>query len=109
MSEPLAGLSTWRPVMRAAGFRCQCTGACGNPHAKSEGRCPREHDAYTSKHGERVRLIAAPADPLTREVAAAATPVGALLAWCAPCHSAATRAARRAAAPVADVPGLFEL
>ncbi|EGJ76106.1 hypothetical protein STTU_3317 [Streptomyces sp. Tu6071] len=56
-----------------------------------------------------MRLIAAPADPLTREVAAAATPVGALLAWCAPCHSAATRAARRAAAPVADVPGLFEL
>lgn len=110
MSEPLTGIATWRPVMRAAGFRCQCTGACGNPHAKSEGRCPHEHDAYTSKHGHRVRLIAAPADLLATAVAAAALPASELVAWCAGCHTAAARAARRAAAPAAgEAPGLFEL
>ncbi|MGW6476693.1 hypothetical protein ACWGDS_01830 [Streptomyces sp. NPDC055059] len=110
MSEPLSGIATWRPVMQAAQFRCQCTGACGNPHGKSEGRCPHEHDAYTSKHGHRVRLIAAPADPLATAVAAAALPASELLAWCAGCHTAAARAARRAAsAPAVEAPGLFEL
>ncbi|MCT9087326.1 hypothetical protein N4G70_00405 [Streptomyces sp. ASQP_92] len=110
MSEPLTGTATWRPVMQAAGFRCQCTGACGNLHAKSEGRCPHQHDAYAGKHGHRVRLIAAPADPLTTAVAAAALPASELLAWCPACHTADGRAARRAAAPVAvEAPGLFEL
>lgn len=110
MSEPLTGTATWRPVMRAAGYRCQCTGACGNPHTKGQGRCPHEHDHYTSKHGHRVRLIAAPADPLATAVTAAALHASKLLAWCPDCHTAAARAARRAASsPAAETPGLFEL
>ncbi|ATL27587.1 hypothetical protein [Streptomyces formicae] len=110
MSEPLTGTATWRPVMVAAGFRCQCTGACGNPHAKGGGRCPREHDHYTSKHhGRRIRLIAAPTDPLATPVAAAALPATDLVAWCPKCHAAAARAARKQAAPAVEASGLFEL
>ncbi|MBA4861728.1 hypothetical protein H1V43_10085 [Streptomyces sp. PSKA54] len=108
MSEPLAAIDTWRPVMEAAGYRCQCAGECGNPHAKSEGRCPRVHDTYTSKRGHRVRLMAAPADPLTPPRIAVTLPVEELLAWCAECFTAASRTARHTA-PVPDAPGLFEL
>ncbi|ANS67956.1 hypothetical protein SLINC_5732 [Streptomyces lincolnensis] len=108
MSEPLAAVDVWRPVMEAAGHRCQCTGACGNPHSKGGGRCPREHDGYTSKHGHRVRLMAAPADPLTPPATAVALPVGELLAWCPECQAAAVRQARKVA-PVEDAPGLFDL
>ncbi|MFF4350885.1 hypothetical protein [Streptomyces sp. NPDC001530] len=107
-SQPLAALGTWRPVMEAAGFRCQCAGECGNAHAKSEGRCPREHDGYTSKHGHRVRLMAAPADVLTPPVKAAALPVDQLRAWCPECHTAAARRAR-STKPADEAPCLFEL
>ncbi|MBZ6175945.1 hypothetical protein KVH24_25790 [Streptomyces olivaceus] len=109
MSEPLAGVGTWRPVMEAAGHRCQCSGQCGNAHAKTDGRCPREHDGYTSKHGHRVRLMAAPADPLTPPVTAVTLPPGELRAWCPECHTAAARRARTTAGPVDDAPGLFDL
>ncbi|MFI5661553.1 hypothetical protein [Streptomyces sp. NPDC051684] len=109
-TEPLVGTAVFTPVMQGAGYRCQCTGQCGNPHAKGEGRCLHEHDGYTSKHGRRVRLIAAPADPLASAVAAAALPAGELVAWCPDCHTAAARRARRtAAAPAAEAPGLFDL
>ncbi|MGW2832083.1 hypothetical protein [Streptomyces sp. NPDC001286] len=107
-SQPLAALDVWRPVMEAAGYRCQCDGECGNQHAKAGGRCPREHDGYTSKHGHRIRLMAAPADVLTPPVEAVAVPVEGLRAWCPECHTAAARRARTAA-PVEDAPGLFEL
>ncbi|MEU4932734.1 hypothetical protein AB0G54_40645 [Streptomyces yokosukanensis] len=107
-SQPLAAVDIWWPVMEVAGYRCQCTGECGNPHAKTEGRCPREHDAYTSKHGHRIRLMAAPTDPLTPPVKAAALPVGELRAWCPECHTAAARRVR-AAAPADEAPGLFDL
>ncbi|MCC2265554.1 hypothetical protein LKM28_04570 [Streptomyces sp. CT1-17] len=109
MSEPLAAVGTWRPVMEAAGHRCQCSGQCGNAHAKTDGRCPREHDGYTSKHGHRVRLMAAPADPLTPPVKAVTLPPGELWAWCPECHTAAARRARATARPVDDAPGLFDL
>ncbi|MFZ3558792.1 MULTISPECIES: hypothetical protein [unclassified Streptomyces] len=110
MSEPLTGTTTWRPVMAAAGFRCQCTGACGNPHRKGEGRCQHAHDGYTSKHGHRVRLIAAPVDPLASAVAAASMPASELVAWCPDCHTAAARRARRTAtASTAEASGLFDL
>ncbi|WP_369233275.1 hypothetical protein AB5J56_15325 [Streptomyces sp. R21] len=108
MSEPLAATGKWRRVIGAAGHRCQCVGACGNPHAKTQGRCPREHDGYTSKHGHRVRLLAAPADPLTPPVQAAVLPSQELRAWCPECHTAAARRAR-STAPGDDAPGLFEL
>ncbi|MFK4068721.1 hypothetical protein [Streptomyces sp. NPDC029674] len=108
-SQPLVGAAIFNTVMEAAGHRCQCTGACGNPHTKGQGRCPREHDHYTREHqGHRVRLIAAPADPLTTAVAAAALPAADLVAWCPECHTAAARA-RKAAAPPVEAPGLFEL
>ncbi|MFF0033509.1 hypothetical protein ACFYS7_36165 [Streptomyces avermitilis] len=109
MSEPLVAVGTWRPVMEAADYRCQCAGECGNAHAKSGGRCPREHDGYTSKHGHRVRLMAAPADVLMSPVEAAALPVGRLRAWCPECHTATARKARAATAPATEAPGLFEL
>ncbi|MFE3497573.1 hypothetical protein ACFXOS_31640 [Streptomyces sp. NPDC059175] len=63
-SQPIVGAAVFTTVMEAAGFRCQCAGECGNAHAKGDGRCPHEHDHYTSKHGRRVRLMAAPVDPL---------------------------------------------
>ncbi|MFG2962294.1 hypothetical protein ACGFZS_03320 [Streptomyces sp. NPDC048288] len=110
-SQPLVGAALFNTVMEAAGYRCQCSGQCGNPHAKDGGRCPREHDHYTSKHGRRVRLMAAPADPLTTDVVAAALPASELRAWCADCHTAAARLAKkqRAMAPADDPPGLFDL
>ncbi|MGW0930315.1 hypothetical protein [Streptomyces sp. NPDC002644] len=108
MSEPLVAVETWRPVMEAAGYRCQCTGACGVPHDRTEGRCHREHDGYTSKHGSRIRLLAAPVDVRTPLAQAVALPPGELRAWCPGCFTAAQRAARRALPP-ADGPGLFDL
>ncbi|WP_151481443.1 hypothetical protein [Streptomyces albicerus] len=110
MSEPLAAVDTWRPVMEAAGFRCQCEGECGNAHAKGGGRCPHEHDHYTSKHGRRIRLMAAPADPLTPGTAAVRLPASELRAWCPDCHTAAARRARKQLpATPAEQCGLFDM
>ncbi|MFE6620305.1 hypothetical protein [Streptomyces sp. NPDC057740] len=107
-SQPIVGAAVFTAVMKVAGYRCQCEGECGNAHAKGEGRCPHQHDGYTSKHGRRVRLVAAPVDPLASDVAAARLPAGELRAWCPDCHTAAARRAR-ATAPAVDVPSLFEL
>ncbi|ASQ96253.1 hypothetical protein [Streptomyces sp. 11-1-2] len=96
MSEPIVYADTWRPVMEAAGYRCQCTGQCGNAHVKGKGRCPREHDQHASKHRGPVRLIAAPADPLTPALAAAKLPHRELRAWCPDCLTAARRRATAA-------------
>ncbi|MFE6173717.1 hypothetical protein [Streptomyces sp. NPDC056464] len=97
MSEPITGAEMWRPVIRAAGFRCQCTGQCGNAHKKAQGRCPREHDHAASKHRGPLHLIAAPADLLTPVVQACRLPADALMAWCPDCHTAARRRANTAA------------
>ncbi|GAB2887539.1 hypothetical protein [Streptomyces mayteni] len=111
MSEPIAYADLWHPVMRAAGYRCQCRGECGNDHKKGQGRCPREHDQHASKHRGPVRLIAAPADPTLTGLAAARAERSQLRAWCPDCHDNARRGARKAAAtaPVADQGGLFDL
>ncbi|WP_267242855.1 hypothetical protein [Streptomyces sp. PR69] len=111
MSTPLAAAEVFRAVMTAAGWRCQCTGRCGNPHAKSGARCPREHDKYAGKHGGPVRLMAAAADPLTSERRAAALGAGELRAWCPQCLTAARRAAKRPApaAPDTSQGALFDL
>ncbi|MFH8404481.1 hypothetical protein ACH4FX_06855 [Streptomyces sp. NPDC018019] len=37
---PIACAQLFRAVMMCAAWRCQCTGQCGQPHAKSQGRCP---------------------------------------------------------------------
>ncbi|MFE7174237.1 hypothetical protein [Streptomyces sp. NPDC057616] len=107
-SQPIVGAAVFTAVMEAAGHRCQCSGECGQPHRKGDGRCQHEHDHYTSKHGRRVRLLAAPADPLATAVAAARLAADELRAWCPDCHTAAARRAR-AAAPVDDAPCLFDL
>ncbi|WP_432127440.1 hypothetical protein [Streptomyces sp. bgisy082] len=110
MSEPIAAAGLFRAVMVAAGHRCQCEGECGQPHTKGEGRCTKVHDAYASKHGGPVRLMAAAADPLTPDRQAAALSASELRAWCPPCFTAVRRAAQRsAAAPGDDQGGLFDL
>lgn len=91
MSEPIVYADTWRPVMEAAAYRCQCAGQCGTAHTKGEGRCPREHDQYAAKGRGPVRLVAAPADPTLPTTAAAGLPVNALRAWCPVCLISARR------------------
>jgi hypothetical protein len=109
-SQPIAGAAVFTVVMEAAGYRCQCEGECGQAHTKGEGRCPHEHDHYTSKHGRLVRLMAAPADPLTTDVAAARLPASELRAWCPDCHGAAARHARKQLPKTpTDQCGLFDL
>ncbi|MET9409557.1 hypothetical protein ABZX90_27890 [Streptomyces sp. NPDC002935] len=109
-SQPIVGAAVFNTVMEAASHRCQCEGECGQPHTKGDGRCQHEHDHYTSKHGRRVRLMAAPADPLATDVAAARLPASELRAWCPDCHGAAARHARRQLPPtLTDQGGLFDL
>ncbi|MFF4701398.1 hypothetical protein [Streptomyces chattanoogensis] len=105
-TEPIAAAGLFRAVMAKAGWRCQCTGACGQPHALSDGRCPREHDGYASKHGGPVRLMAAPADPRIPERDAVALPACELRAWCPGCYTAARKSAPAAGALQG---GLFDL
>ncbi|ANZ18633.1 hypothetical protein O1L44_22520 [Streptomyces noursei] len=109
-SEPIVAAALFRTVMGAACWRCQCTGECGQPHAQSEGRCPREHGGYVGKHGGPVRLIAAPADPTTTNLQAVALPAGELRAWCPNCLAAARRIAKQQTSiPTTDQGGLFDL
>jgi len=75
---PLGTPRVWAVVMSAAGHRCHCTGACGSQHSKTGLRC----DATT----EHTELYASPADLTLSVAAAAAVPVGELLAWCLTCH-----------------------
>jgi hypothetical protein len=105
MSAPIVGADLFRAVMDAAGGRCQCIGQCGQSHRRTESRCLKQHDV------NRVRLIAAPADPATPEIAAAALSATALRAWCPACHTGTRRAAHRTAVavPSTDQCGLFDL
>ena len=91
----MVGAALFRAVIGAAGGRCQCTGECGQPHLKGDGRCAREHDRYASKHKGPVRLLAAPPDPLTPPHIAAGMPPCELRAWCPSCFDGARRAAGR--------------
>ncbi|GGU63565.1 hypothetical protein GCM10010211_30750 [Streptomyces albospinus] len=111
MKLPISGAALFRSVMTAAGWRCQCTGACGQPHAQSEGRCPREHDGYAGKHGGPVRLMAAPADPTITHFQAAALPAQELRAWCPGCLAVAQRLAKQQTpdTPTTDQSCLFDL
>jgi hypothetical protein len=102
MSAPIVGADLFRTVVDAAGGRCHCTGQCGQSHRKTEGRCLRQHDSGG------LRLIAAPADPATTELAAAALPASGLRAWCPACFTTARRLARPAVAGTAQG-GLFDL
>ena len=98
---PLVAVALWRAVMDRASQggadpRCECEGACGQPHIKGGGRCPRTHGQYVKNHGT-IRLHAAPRDLSVSVVAAAALPAEALAAWCPTCHAAAYLAATREA------------
>ncbi|MDX3594124.1 hypothetical protein PV749_23685 [Streptomyces sp. ID03-2B] len=108
MSEPLVAADLFRTVMEAAGGRCQCTGQCGQPHAKTDRRCPREHDSYAGRHRGPVRLMAAAADLTLTEREAAALPADRLRAWCPGCFTE-TRRSRRTTEPAAEQGGLFDL
>ena len=99
---PIAAAATWLPVMRAAGFRCQCTGGCGRSHAKDDGgRCRAEHTGWC-------HLVAAPAVPTGDPHRDAAAP---LVAYCPTCFDGHRRRAAAAAARTAadDIPTLFDL
>ncbi|WP_234010516.1 hypothetical protein [Streptomyces sp. SPB074] len=80
------------------------------PHKKGEGRCEAEHDGWTSKHGRRVRLVAAPADLLTPARVAVTLSAEELRAWCPDCCDHARRAqSKTATSAVPEQDGLFEL
>ncbi|MFF3057011.1 hypothetical protein [Streptomyces sp. NPDC057909] len=99
--EPIAAVDLFRTVLATAGNRCQCLGVCGQTHAQSQGRCPRQH-------GQQAPLMAAPAAPTTPERIAVSLPAAKLRAWCPGCHSAARRTTKR---PVVEAfqGGLFDL
>ncbi|MEV5653731.1 hypothetical protein [Streptomyces sp. NPDC052291] len=98
--EPIAATDLFRKVMHAANWRCQCSGQCGQRHARTEGRCPRSHGTTTP-------LMAGPADPAISDRAAVALSAESLRAWCPGCHTAARNAARRPVPAAQD--GLFDL
>jgi hypothetical protein len=104
VSAPIVGADLFAAVMGAADGRCWCTGQCGHPHTKTEGRCLKSHDSGGA------HLIAAPADPGTGERAAVALPAAGLRAWCPTCLTGARRATQRAAkTPSTDQCSLFDL
>jgi serine/threonine-protein kinase RsbW len=88
--------AAWAHVMGRAGWRCQCTGQCGQPHDRhspADGRCLAGHP-----EGE---LHAVPAWPVSA-MAAIRLPKAALMAMCAACHD---RRDRRAARPAPAMTG----
>lgn len=98
-TEPIGNPPIWDAAMNRSGGRCECTGACGRRHSKSEFRCDRTHDRG------RVRLLVAPADlSLTPQQAARLT-LPDLLHWCPDCHQAARRRHTAAAAIAARLQG----
>ena len=82
---PLGAPPAWLPVVAAADWRCECTGACGRRHSRSEFRCDREH----GRAG--VRLMVAPADLMLTLAQAAEVEADDLHAWCPECHRLARR------------------
>lgn len=90
---PIVGAETWLPVMEKANHRCECKGACGQKHAKTEGRC----DMSNHRVGH-PPLIAAPADLSRATWPGAAMKAQPLIAWCRSCYGRALDAAKKAAA-----------
>lgn len=98
---PLVGAPLWSAVMKNAGHRCECRGACGKKHdperTRQQQRCARINGEHVSKRGEIV-LIAMPRDPINEGdfVTAASLPARRLIAMCPECHDAVRRAIKRA-------------
>jgi hypothetical protein len=110
---PIVGAALWTAVMKAAGHRCECKGACGQKHDPNrrgkQHRCPLENGKHISKKGE-VVLIAMPRDPINEGcfAKAASLPAKRLAAMCPPCYDAVLakiRQAERQLPPQED--GLF--
>jgi hypothetical protein len=93
---PIVGAERWRQVMSAAGYRCQCEGACGSRHTPTGQRTPgvQHRCARVSAPGQ-APLVAAPASPTVPAVVAAALPASGLRAWCPSCFGGAAAVARR--------------
>ncbi|QTD97029.1 hypothetical protein [Streptomyces cyanogenus] len=93
---PIVGAALWTAVMRNAGHRCECRGACGKKHSapgqRTQGRCDLENGKHISKRGE-VVLIAMPRDPINEGdfVTAASLPARRLAAMCPDCYDAVRR------------------
>lgn len=97
---PIAAVETWRPVMEAAGWQCQCTGGCGKTHAKeADGRCK-------TRHADTTPLTTAAEKPTDNPHADLGKP---LVAYCALCHDGHRlvwcRAQKRLACPAAELFG----
>jgi hypothetical protein len=96
--QPVMALPLLDAVLAAADGCCQCTGACGNSHAKGGGRCEHTDGGFRDKHHGPLRLLAAPADPAALALPfhqAARLPADQLAAWCPPCHHHALLRAQR--------------
>lgn len=110
---PIVGAALWSAVMKNAGDRCECRGACGKKHdadrRRKQGRCDLENGKYVSKRG-RIVLIAMPRDPIGEGdfATAAQLPARRLAAMCPPCYDAVLAKIRKAvkALPPQD-DGLF--
>jgi hypothetical protein len=92
LPRPVGELPLWEAVMERAGHRCQCTGACGSRHSRSQGRCDHAHGGAATRHSG--LLLAAPVHAAELSLAphyAAALPAARLAAWCPACHDAARR------------------
>ena len=93
---PIVGAALWTAVMKNAGHRCECRGACGKRHSvsgsRTQGRCDLENGKHISKKGE-VVLIAMPRDPINEGdfVTAASLPARRLAAMCPDCYDAVRR------------------
>ncbi|WP_371405259.1 hypothetical protein OHA10_06510 [Kribbella sp. NBC_00662] len=82
---PMIGSRIWEETMTAAEWCCQCTGQCGRPHAKTNGRCG-------TLHGTAHRLAVVAADPLA--TLAEAVTATERLALCESCDAGRRRAAQ---------------
>jgi hypothetical protein len=110
---PIVGAALWTAVMKNAGDRCECRGACGKKHdpdrKRKQGRCDHYNGQHVSKRGK-LTLIAMPRDPIGEGdfATAAQLPVRRLAAMCPPCYDAVRRkikAAEKQLPPQDD--GLF--
>lgn len=98
---PIVGAPVWNAVMKAAGNRCECQGACGKKHdperKRVQGRCEIRNGQRTTKRGT-VALIATPRDPVNEGDfhVAASLPAERLIAFCPDCYDGVRRIFKRA-------------
>lgn len=110
---PIVGAALWTAVMKNAGDRCECHGACGKKHdpdrTRKQQRCDTSNGDHVSKVGL-IALLAVPRDPINEGdfATAARLPAKRLAAMCRPCHDAVLRKIRAATKKLAPTDGLFD-